>query len=246
MSSNFSIYHGSKEFDINLKKVPHFSMFPEMMPWVGSDYSNQGTRILIIGESHYFKDTKLHHEPHTWYSRSFTESLDARHGHRVRYQITRSIENKFRSKTHAMHKNLKKVLIECDYFKNYDTTINAPYNSIAFLNYFQRPANTYGNSISPKAKDIEVSLETIKGVINIIKPDIVLIASVKAYDIAIKSGLFLEINIHHDYSAHPCSIHWNVACKKYGKIQGERYGEITGRERFIRVVNKMTSISTRS
>jgi len=215
-----------------------------MMPWIGSDYSNQGTRILIIGESHYFKDTTLHHDPKIWYSRSFPESLDLRSGHRVRHQITRSIDNKFGKETHIMHKNLNNELGKCYYFDRQNTTTNSPYNSIAYLNYFQRPANKTGGSISPKALDIEVSLETIKGVINIIKPEVVLFASVKAFSIAKKSSLFSEIKLDYDYASHPCSVHWNKACKKYGKLQGENYGKITGRDRFVKAINKMAKIST--
>lgn len=246
MSKDYSIYSGSNEFDRDLTALPHFDKFPEMMPWIGSEYITQNTKILILGESHYFKKgIKLHHDPKAWYSRTFAESLDERIGHRVRYQISRAINGSFKGiPTHLMHKNLHNELRITDYFKNLSTSNGTPFDAIAYLNYFQRPANRMGRSISVEAQDIDVARETIEGVIKVIKPEVVLFASVKAYKTAIKSGLFSGGEMLRDYSAHPCSVHWNKPCKKYGKLQGEILGPMSGKERFVRAINKMTSLST--
>jgi len=245
MSTDYTIYYGADKFDVALKKIPHFTTFPEMMPWIGSEYTNQDIKVLVIGESHYFsKGTELHHDPKIWYSRTFTESLEAKHGHRVRYQISRNINNRFIKKTHSMHKNIHRELIKTNYFKDNTTRNSTPFDSIAYMNYFQRPANKNGSSISVKPQDIEVALETIKKVIITINPEVVLFASVKAYKTAIQSNLFSKLDVLHDYSAHPCSMHWNKPCIKYGKLQGEHYGSIPGKERFVRAIDKMTALSS--
>ena len=240
MDKDYSNYCGSKAYDAALVTVPHFSddKYPEMMPWIGADYLEQEAKVLIIGESHYFNnDFTVHHDPNTWYSRTFHESLDSRVGHRVRYQITRAIGGHFRRKSaHPMHQNIEKVLGKTNCF---ETGSGKHFDAIAYLNYFQRPANRKGGSIAAQPQDLSIARETIEKVVEIIEPDLILFASVKAYKAAKESGFLSTLNIPVDYSAHPCSAHWNKACKKYGKFKGENVGAISGSKRFAIALERM-------
>jgi len=255
MTAEFNIYHGSSYFDLDLKsyKASHFTKFPEMMPWIGSEYNEQKVKILVVGESYFFKEATFHHNTPNWYSKSFkdnlsdkTGDLSKRSGHRVRYHITRSINNSFKKslkKTHPMHRNLHDVLLETEIFKATESKNNTPFDSIAYINYFQRPAESAGASISENTIDLQVALETIKNIVRIIKPNIVMFASVKVYKAARTDKLlsFLSSSdVLYDYSAHPCSQHWNRACKKYGNIRGKSNGPLRGKERFIKAMDVMT------
>jgi hypothetical protein len=255
MTTEFNIYHGSSYFDLDLMnyKASHFKNFPEMMPWIGDEYNEQKIKILVVGESYFFKEATFHHNASNWYSKTFkdnlsdkTGDLSKRSGHRVRHHITRSIDNSFKKnkkKTHPMHRNLHDVLLKTEIFKAKKSKNYTPFSSIAYINYFQRPAKSAGTSILEKTIDLQVALETIKNIVSIIKPNIVMFASVKAYKAARTDKLlsFLDSrDVLYDYSAHPCSQHWNRACKKYGNIRGKSNGPLRGEKRFIEAMDVMT------
>ncbi|MBA6292759.1 hypothetical protein H4J58_16775 [Colwellia sp. MB3u-70] len=255
MTTEFNIYHGSSDFDSDLKNYEdsHFTKFPEMMPWIGGEYNEQEIKILVVGESYFFKEATFHHNTSNWYSKTFKDNLSdkigdlsKRSGHRVRHHITRSIDNSFKKnkkKTHPMHRNLHDVLLKTEIFKPRNSKNSTPFDFIAYINYFQRPAESAGASISENKIDLQVALETIKNIISIIKPNIVMFASVKAYKAARTDKLlsFLDnYGVLYDYSAHPCSQHWNRACKKYGNIRGNSNGPLRGKKRFIKAIDVMT------
>lgn len=231
MEDNFSNYTGANQFDCELDKTPHFIKFPEMKPWIGNNYSIQQLKLLIIGESHYFaKGTEFHHDAKAWYEKKFDEDLSKRQGHRVRYQISKGFGKKG---AHVMYKRINKALVEC----NFVDTDNA-FKNIAYINYFQRPAENTGKSISINQLDKDIASETINGVIRTLKPSLILFTSVKAYQVAKQCKAFKGLNSQYDYTAHPCSAYWNRKSKKYGKFSDENIGELSGKDRFKKLVRE--------
>ncbi len=234
MGNDFNLYLGDTSYDNQLDTIQHFQKFPEMKPWVGKGYAEQQAKLLIVGESHYFSKTAtFHHDVESWYRRGFDEEIVKREGHRIRYQISKGFNGQ---KLHQMYKRLSDEINKSKFFKK--QCIAQPLNAISYINYFQRPANHTGKSISYKDLDLDVSENTMGGVINTLKPTLVVFASKKAYSAANKRGFLEKITTHKSFIAHPCSSHWNRACKKYGNIAGEVLGEKTARERFILLLDK--------
>jgi hypothetical protein len=236
MQKNFDTYSGLKNYDEQLDLVPHFEVFPEMKPWIGPRYDLEKAKILIIGESHYFaKGATFHHEPSTWYTRNFSEDMSKRHGHRIRYLISKRAD----VKVHVNYTRIDAQLKKTDYFQLEKASSTSTLDSIAYINYFQRPANTTGGSLKITVQDAEVAKKTIKDVIDIIKPDLVLFSSVKAFKCAKRYNLFSEISPLVDYSPHPCSAWWRRETKSSGKFPDCNLGKISGSDRFLTACNNM-------
>ena len=238
MLTSYETNHGTSEYDTQFETVAHFSLFPDMRPWVGTNYSKEDLKILVIGESHYFAEgTEFHHDVEGWYERKYHDDLINRQGHRVRYQISKLFDGNM-GKSHVMYKRISKSLSETKFVKE-KIEKKDPFQRIAYINYFQRPANSTGDSISPKTKDKEVAYEAINGVIEILKPSLVIFVSKKSFKSAKSSGLLNSVEGSKYVVAHPCSAWWGGRkSKEYGKIDGDDYGAISGNQRFIEIINR--------
>lgn len=240
LSSLFETYLGDRQFDESFTRKGHLATFPDMLPWVGSTYAQQHFKLLVVGESHYFsKGTDFHHDPSQWYERPKTchEELKTREGHRVRFQVSKLIDRKL-SSAHKMYSTIAGALNKTTYFKEKSKQHNV-FDAIAYVNYFQRPANNANGSISVTPLDSQVAHATLEQIIDTIRPDAVIFVSKKAWASARGSGLLPKIHCLNGQTAHPCSAWWNRAVKRYSIINGEpsNAGPLTGRERFIALVN---------
>ena len=47
-------WYSLTDYDSELKKIRHYQLHPEMLPYIGRHYPQ--TRILILGESHYLSE----------------------------------------------------------------------------------------------------------------------------------------------------------------------------------------------
>ncbi len=192
----------------------HYIKYPVMKPWVGGLYSSGATKkLLVIGESHYLppKSTKSS-DVDFWYSSSELGLTPKE----VSWINTSGIirDNKsdnFPNKAHGIFRNIGKILNEG--FLSYDNSADA-LNHVAYLNYFQRPAETTGDSINVHKQDLEVSQKVIDDVINALKPEIVVFTSSKAGDhgqqVVEKHGVLCVA------APHPTCQWWNREAKKYG------------------------------
>ena len=67
-------WESSQDFDSELSKIEHYSKkhHPEMMPFIGSHYNK--SRILLVGESHFYecndnnKEFEIKYLKEFWYS----------------------------------------------------------------------------------------------------------------------------------------------------------------------------------
>ena len=104
---------------------------------------------------------------------------------------------------------------------------------LAMYNYFQRPAFEEGKSIVNNEKDNKIAFETLKTVVEIIKPSRIIFASRKAFA-AFKSSNQNKTTIDSitvNNIPHPGSAWWNM--------QSEAYGGKTGREHFINIIKSI-------
>lgn len=163
------------DFDASLKQIPHYRAYPAMLPFVGQEYvSEQHKKVLVIGESHYLRDdSTAHHDAEAWYASS-QERLN---------------------ETEIAYINTREVIISQEEKNKLPGKINQEIEAvgfgeskpgkehIAFMNAFQRPS-LQGETIKKyeTEKDVSVSTDVIRRVVDILKPDTVIFASKYAWE----------------------------------------------------------------
>ncbi len=204
----------STALDPLLGAIKHYQSYPAMLPFVGGDYRCEKHRkLLFVGESFYFPPTStLHTDCESWY-RGSQSSLSAEE---VEYiHCRRLVEGDWRGKGHQMYKELNRCLDSFELRYN-DRAIS----HVAYMNAFLRPAAEPGKSFEwcCTDMDIAVSLDTIKRVVAAIKPDLVVFASMYAWDAV---GRRLSENlpaVKFDFVSHPTDpFHWNVKRYPHGR-----------------------------
>ena len=232
-----------------LKKIPHFVRYPQMIPFVGKDYDK--TRLLILGESHYLPKGEEWRAP-KWYEYSINEWLSAE------FNVDKSefFENEnqwigwtctmvlVQGRVHSIYRELESALRASGY-----SGFGSGLDASAYMNFFQRPAEKEGEQIQNTLKDNCYAAETLQSVCSILRPTKIFFASTRAYKgleafIHVKSlkvlmkteptfplenvgcveGWFNDALIGH--GAHPASCWWNKAAKSYSKPRGQK--AITG------------------
>jgi hypothetical protein len=107
----------------------------------------------------------------------------------------------------------------------------AAFHRIAYMNYFQRPAEKTGHSIRVTDLDRMQSAAILKDVIRIVEPSLVIFCSRLAWRAAKREHVtdFMQLaGIHFAFTAHPTTSWWNRPMAKYDCM--------TGREQFLRAV----------
>ena len=158
-------------FDASLKQISHYRAYPAMLPFVGEEYvSEQHKKVLVIGESHYLPEAStVHHDAEAWYAGS-QESLNDKE---VGWINTREV-------IMWLHEDKKRFFgkinqeIEAAGFGESKPGIQ----HIAFMNAFQRPSREKESIKGYETeKDISLSADVIRRVVDILKPDTVIFAS---------------------------------------------------------------------
>lgn len=178
----------SNQFESQLLKVPHYKRFPQMMPWVGSQYAQQQKKILIVGESHYLPEgSTIQENPETWYQSSIEDlSIDPiEKQSEIVYSETAEIvsggmknwNNEGHKFYRLVHHAMREAGIESDSGPNDNL-----FRYMSFYNFFQRPAAISGGSLERTDLDDTVAYDTFESVIEILDPDAVFFVSVKVWD----------------------------------------------------------------
>ena len=167
----------STEFDKEFIKINHYKKFPQLIPFVGENYSdNVSYRILLVAESHYLPDySEKSLDCEKWYSQHPIE-LDQEE---INHTETREVVNTIWDKNgHMLFRELEKNLAL--FIPKYN---GRSINSCAFMNAFQRPSKN-GITIKHFAKqtDFIVANKILKEVIKIINPSLVIFVSKYAWD----------------------------------------------------------------
>jgi hypothetical protein len=206
----------TKKFDNDFCKIKSekvfgknvFNRFPRMMPMVGADYEKQPVKILLVLESYYFNNDDLEKgsvfkEDEKWYK---TEGATL-------------IPEKSEDKINLRHEwicNPKKgtFLNICSSLKEVrGGNSESQWRSVAIYNYFLRPAfnnngtKGFGDKDYCTDNDREVACDTFCGVVDTLKPNIVVFLSIFSFDTFQKLNKSFE-NIKIEYTPHPSSRDW--------------------------------------
>lgn len=226
-------------FDNELKsEIQHLNNYPQMLPFIGNKWTGQSKKILLIGESHYIPGEELkdlENESHLtdWYNNTsdnfYEELADYIDTRRVVQKADNPVEEGF-AKPLTIFYNLKRELKNnLPLLKNE----NLVFPFFSFYNYFQRPHFVEGDSIQNNENDNQIAYQTLKSLIKIIKPDLIIFVSTKAkqsftskFSIYVDKDSFTNITV--DGVPHASSQWWN--------IKAAAYNNKTGREKFISLI----------
>jgi hypothetical protein len=217
----------TSKFTDRFLEIEHYQMHSQMQPFVGEMYEEYG-KLLIIGESHYLRKDADNFIIENWYKTKCTALLDLD----ADYTSTRNIVESqgtnqyYKCKAHYIYKNIELAVLESG-FNPTDTSNMFRYMS--FMNFFQRPAKTTGDSIIPNSNDIEYANYVVKKVINIIEPKYIFFTSSKAWA-SFEQSIIESVIVGH--SCHPTCQWWNRKNWKYSNPYND--GQVTGKESFIK------------
>ncbi len=173
------------EIGKDLIKDGIFVRFPELIPAVGEPnyWNGEHSKLLLVGESNYFKDEleskSVFKDAEKWYHGKNCPLIPEEKKKDVSNWVGNSRHNK-------IFKSMKMVLDEVG-IKNYKSDL---LQEAAYYNYFLRPASVtkgnYGFEKNCEPIDCEVSYLALRGIIEEIKPNIVIFVSKYSY------GKFME------------------------------------------------------
>lgn len=237
------------DFDDALKShIPHLSNYPEMLPFVGKQWSDTN-KILFVGESHYlpYHEIRAYNTSFDFYENWYQgKSADLDDNHR-NYISTRlnviKVENREEYgyfKPLTIYYNLKSALREMEHYQNSEFV----FDKFAYYNYFQKPASILeqaneNRSIKPSKNDVEIAFDTLTKVVSILGVKTILFISKKSYDYfkasnAQNPNSFNDVTI--DFLPHAGRPWWNKTSLKYA-IDGDNIA-LTGKQKFIELIKR--------
>lgn len=209
-------------FDEQFSGVGHFQLYPELYPWVGHAFHSHSPRILVLGESHYLEpDSDYHHDATEWYAGISLQGKADRAWTITRQIIANGLKNRWREKSKSIYRNIESAAVDAGIGAS---TLASPFHSIAFMNYFQRPAQVSGKSILVSELDEAHSAAVVKSVLEILSPQIVIFCSVLAWRAA-RESVHRPQQVLFAFTPHPATRWWHTPMRKY---QGK-----SGRQVFI-------------
>lgn len=197
-----------------------FVRFPDLVPAVREHYwreDGKHSKLLLIGESNYFDEHDMPYSDFTdaekWYQGKDAKLIPD-------YRKT-AVNNDIGYKTFTKVFNIMgKVLRDC----NIDYSEGLA--EAAFYNYFLRPAYNNGRNkgFKPLPIDRQVSGEALSGIIEYIRPNLVIFLSKLAYveyeNYKRSEGLIFE-DVVFEHVSHPASPWWNRWNGSLGKVKLE-------------------------
>ena len=201
-----------------------FERFPELIPAVGDHYWREDglhKQMLLVGESNYFDDNDVSHsdfrDAEKWYKCADAKLIPE-------YRKT-AVSNWIGYGTFNKVFNIMGKVLSASGIEHKDGL-----HETAFYNYFLRPAYNDGKNRGFRPQDIdrEVSGLALSGVIERLKPNLIIFLSKLAYT---EFSKFVNRN-NPDYGriiehvSHPASIWWN------------RNGGVNGKTKFENLLNQ--------
>jgi hypothetical protein len=217
-------------YDEALLKIDHYTWHPQMIPFVGKEWGKH-SRLLILAESHYLPTDDDRQYSETWYDLSASELPSEKH--RIFTSTAHIVDSaghkqRYKRKGHRIFLNIEQAILESGF--NPENTDNM-FQYVAFMNFFQRPAEKTGKSIKVTDRDRSVAHSTLRDVMKIIEPDFLFFVSSEAWK-AYDKSLFDRDHVGH--SCHPTSAWWNRKSRNYTKPSGVNV--ISGKDSFVRFI----------
>jgi hypothetical protein len=212
MAMEENMFRGTEIYNELLYNVPHYKKHSHMIPFIGK-YWEKYKKLLVLGESHYLPEWSEPDTINNWYTLT-TDDLDEEE---ISWTNTsKLIDNTwYEAKADTIFRNIDYAIIDSGFRPQYDEYDNS-YSYIAYMNFFQRPANKTGGSINANSMDKTIANETLQKVVEIIKPDFLFFASSKSWDCLDKSIFKYLIDSNKiGHSCHPATSYWNTPVMKY-------------------------------
>lgn len=207
----------SKEYDAQFAAIEHFQWYPELYPWVGCAFGKDADRILVIGESHYLKpESDYHHDASAWYAGMDIQDKSDKHWINTRGIIGNGLKNQWRGKSKTIYRNIEAAALHAGLGA---AQPEFPFHRIAFINYFQRPAQVSGQSIAVSTLDKVHSFQVLSAVLATLKPHIVVVCSVLAWKAA-QELVQTHPDIRFAFTPHPATRWWHSPMRKYKNRSG--------------------------
>lgn len=214
-------------FDSRLGGIAHYARYPEMMVAVGDLYGTAPVPVLVLGESHYLDTAEVSNHPDHWYERrQLVHAASAANIH-TRQIFDNAINGRKRRKSKAIFHALASALGASGIAM---PGARSPLQSIAYMNYFQRPAEVSGESLVVHSRDVAEASDVVANVVSILQPKLVVFASRLAWRHA-KGDLaerLVSMGIDVLNVPHPATSWWNRPSRPMG--------DMSGRQRFIKAV----------
>lgn len=214
----------STHYDDELKKIGHYQKYPQMLPWVGKNHPGRAVKILVFGESHYLPGgVTYHHDTTAWYDGSCAVMMsDKDRGWiKTRGTIGNGIKKKWKNKSKVIYRNIERALHASGGF---DSQVGAAFGEIAFMNFFQRPAQRTKGSIKVADRDREVANTVSEQFVALLQPTMVIFVSRLSYKNALPLRASLKAkNIPCASCPHPGTRWWNTVSKSYGNKTGKNH-----------------------
>lgn len=191
--------------ETQLSNIKHYKKFPSLKPFIGPHYYNANKKILFVGESHYLPpNSKISHDANTWYGEEHIDITEEEED----WMNTRLVLNgNWSSKGHRIYKEINKLLKVANVFDG-----DRQLDYCAFMNGFQRPASTTGDSIKKSFKPIDQteSFLILDEVIALLNPDIIVFISKFTWTQFGPQLKDIYTNKIIDYTVHPAAFGlWN-------------------------------------
>jgi hypothetical protein len=223
------------EFDDRLSVIPHYSRYPEMMVAVGALYRDANPRILVLGESHYINQAEASNHAELWYEERNIACEATVLNIATRRIFDNAINGRKKSKSKAIFHSLASALRAAGIG---DTLSGSPLQSIAYMNYFQRPAEESGKSLKVQPRDILEAASVVGEVVSVLEPQLVVFASRLAWRhvMTALSDQLQQAGIHTLDVPHPATSWWNRPSRP---MKGQ-----TGRQRLVSAILARGSASS--
>ena len=230
----------NSSFDSDFRTIPFYQNHEFMLPFVGDNYeSSKHKKLLLVGESSYMPNGfTIHHNVDLWYSRDidFKKEIEG-------YERYCSIHGARYWKCSSFDKNIDSAVREA--FPNVGE--NA-FNEMASYNYFLRP--TDGDSFKNicTERDREESIRVFYNLLEILKPDLIVLASMFALkcvegDFPRYCNCYLwdytsNHKMHYIFTRHPSQPWWWNKVKE-AIIHGEDYFQgLSSKQFFVKYLKE--------
>jgi hypothetical protein len=201
--------HFSREYDVELRMLPHFRAYQQMLPFVGRSYGCFGNpRILVIAESNYFPRDRAVPSAQEWYAGSSQRLTSDEIGYtNTREVISCGKFQKWKRGGMRMFGNIERELIAAGLPKEENSFVH-----VAFMNAFQRPAPFQGTIKTVfEEQDGEVSAGAINHTIQTIKPNWVCVVS--SYSWGVLNQQIQQEAVSYEHTSHALCRWWHRAAK---------------------------------
>jgi hypothetical protein len=224
------------EFDGRLAEIGHYQRYPEMMVAIGAHYPRAPLRVLVLGESHYLDKQEASNTASLWYGQRDLRQPNSARNITTRSIFDNAIRGRARSRSKMIFHALASALDDCHLAP--PDAVSA-LQTIAYMNFFQRPAERKGESILVGPEDVTVATGVLETVVTILQPQLVLFATRLGWRHARSAEVPLRLErmeIPTHCVPHPATSWWNRPSRP---MQG-----MTGRQRFVDLVTTARDVRT--